>query len=256
MDRDAYVDCLELQGRRLVELAAGADLGRPVPSCPGWSLADLLRHVAYVHTWATGYVANAWTEMVEGDAEAELLAGEAGGEHLVEHAAAAHLALVGALRAAPEDLACWSFLPATSPLLFWARRQAHETAVHRVDAELAVGAQVTAMPAELAVDGLDELLLGFMARRSRRPAPGSAAAGTIALLAADRPDRWRVELSLDGMKTSRWEEEGAAPDLTLRGSASDLYYLMWNRRSPSGLDLTGREELLELWAQQARVRWS
>src|ERR1019366_10224384 len=71
----------------------------------------------------------------------------------------AHAVLVEALVAAPPDLRCWTFLPAPSPLAFWARRQAHETTIHRVDAELASGPVAPVTP-EFAADGLDELLFG------------------------------------------------------------------------------------------------
>jgi uncharacterized protein (TIGR03083 family) len=84
-------------------------------------------------------------------------------------------ALVSGLASADPGMPAWTFLPAPSPLAFWARRQAHETAIHRADAELAAGSRPS-YPAELAADGVDELLTGFTARQGspgqRRPAPG------------------------------------------------------------------------------------
>ena len=74
--------------------------------------------------------------------------------------------LADALAAAPDDLECWTFLPAPSPRAMWARRQAHETAIHRVDAELAAGTPVWRCDAAFAADGVDELLTCFVPRRS------------------------------------------------------------------------------------------
>ena len=77
---------------------------------------------------------------------------------------AGHAALVAALESAPDDLECWSFLPAPSPRAFWARRQAHETAIHRADANAAAGA-TPVFRAAFAADGVEELLFGFGGRR-------------------------------------------------------------------------------------------
>ena len=76
-----------------------------------------------------------------------------------------------ALRSAPADLECWTFLPADSPLAFWARRQAHETTIHRVDVE-SISASLTPLDAQLSADGIDELLFGFASRgRKLRAGP-------------------------------------------------------------------------------------
>ena len=101
-----------------------------------------------------------------------------------------HAGLVSALETAAPDLACWTFLPgAASALAFWARRQVHETTVHRIDVQLAAAAAGDwgsrrpgqpgpggarpardPVPAALAADGIDELLMGF-ARRGARHGP-------------------------------------------------------------------------------------
>ena len=83
---------------------------------------------------------------------------------------------------ADESLSCWTFLPAPSPLAFWTRRQAHETAIHGADADASAG-RASVFPADFAADGVDELLTGFQARHRAgraRPAPRS-------LWRSDRP---------------------------------------------------------------------
>ena len=42
--------------------AAVADAGAAVPTCPGWTVRDLIRHTGGVHRWATGFVADGRTE--------------------------------------------------------------------------------------------------------------------------------------------------------------------------------------------------
>src|SRR5215475_12383653 len=121
-------------------MAVAADRAGPdaaVPSCPGWRVRDLLRHQGYVHRWATSYIAEQHAERVPRLSEPELLAaGPADGE-LLDWFRAGYQTLTQTLRTADPGLQCWSFLPAPSPLAFWARRQAHETAIHRADAEQA-----------------------------------------------------------------------------------------------------------------------
>ena len=109
---------------------------------------------------------------------------------LVEWFRSGHAALVAALAAAPPDLECLTFLRgAPSPLAHWARRQAHETAIHRVDTELAAGSALSPVDAAVAADGVDELLCAFVPRRSTR-------------LRAETPTALRVR-STDGDASTR-----------------------------------------------------
>lgn len=267
----SHVAALEREGGLLVDAARRAGPDAPVPTCPGWRVEDLLAHMGFVHRWAAMYVAGALAEMVPEPPEAEILAGAPAPGTRPTWVAAGHAELVRALRAAPADLECWTFLPAPSPLAMWARRQAHETAVHRVDAELAALAapgsaqgRVTPLDPAFAADGVDELLLGFFGRPGRPPTPGdaqgggdpadrrAAATGTIALVPDDRPERWTVRLTPAGVAPARGLFEH---DVAVRAGAGDLYLLLWHRRSPEGLDVTGPAGRFEaLWGSRG-VTW-
>jgi uncharacterized protein (TIGR03083 family) len=252
METDEYIAVLERDGQLMLSVARTADLHDTVPSCPGWVLRDLLAHIGFVHRWATDYVKEGLIDMVAEPDEAGVLAAAPPDDDLVRWVADGHAGLVSALSSAPADLRCWTFLGAPSPLAFWARRQAHETAVHRVDAELAAGAKPSGIPARFAVDGVDELLLGFLAR------PGSrrytkVGPGTIGLEATDADVSWTVTVSSSGLETKRGVNSG---DLLVRAPAEDLYLLLWARRSPEGLELSGQAELLEDWRRLFRVTWS
>src|SRR5205814_10717487 len=103
-----------------------------------------------------------------------------------------------ALEAADPGMTCWTFLEAPSPLAFWARRQAHETAIHRVDAQqAAAGAGAAVEPAftpQFAADGIDELIMGFLGRDAKRGS-WDGPAGTLTLHADDGAGgsaQWRV----------------------------------------------------------------
>ena len=139
-DVPGYVGGLRRQGEMLASAAQRAGLATAVPSCPGWAVRDLLRHTGYVHRWATGFVAEGLTRL-GGASEEEILSQGPADAQLPGWFGEGHAALVRALVAAPPDLECWTFLAAPSPQAFWARRQAHETAVHREDAEQAARAR-------------------------------------------------------------------------------------------------------------------
>ena len=163
-----HIVSLERDGQLMAAAAQRAGLAAPVPSCPGWQVRDLLRHQGHVHRWAGRFVTERLPDAVPEPSEAEILAADPPDEQLLDWFREGHAALVGALRAALPDLTCWTFLPAPTPLAFWARRQAHETAMHRVDAELAAGGPVTSFDPAFAADGIDELIMGFLGRHERR----------------------------------------------------------------------------------------
>ena len=104
---------------------------------PGRS-GDLLRHTGYIHRWATRHVTECPDHVLDGPPEEEILRGGAPDPELLGWFRAGHAALVETLTTADPALECATFMAAPSSLAFWARRQAHETAIHRADAESAV----------------------------------------------------------------------------------------------------------------------
>src|SRR5579871_6969076 len=160
MEIAAHIAALRREGELLAASAAAVHLDMPTPTCPEWQMRDLLRHVGDVHRWAALYVGQRRTQPMDEEEEAAFLGHWPADDALIDWFRAGHAALVHTLATAPPDLTCWTFLPAPSPLAFWARRQAHETAIHRVDAQSPAGA-VTALRPEVAADGIDELVTGF-----------------------------------------------------------------------------------------------
>ncbi|MCM2415712.1 maleylpyruvate isomerase family mycothiol-dependent enzyme [Streptomyces sp. RKAG290] len=251
MEIAEYIKTLSAEGRLLARAAEEAGTGAPVPTCPEWQVRDLLRHVAMVHTWAAAFVTEGHTSYVPDAGEPDL-----DGPALLARFREGHRLLVAALDGAPADVDCWSFFPAPSPLAFWARRQAHETTVHRVDAESARGGALSPVAAAHAVDGIDELLRGFHARpksRVRTEVPR-----TVRIRATDTAAAWTVRLSAEQPQVVR--EDGAAgpapADCELSATAQDLYLALWNRRPLSDLTVSGDPELARLWRENSAVSWS
>jgi len=259
MEVAEYIDALDCEGALLAAAAERAGLLAAVPTCPGWRVRDLLRHQGHVHRWAGRFVAEALATSVPEPGEAEVLAGGPPDRELLGWFRAGHTALVEALRAAPADLECWTFLPAPSPRAFWARRQAHETAIHRVDAELAAGDVVTQVAADFAASGVDELIMGFFGRDQRRLSAEQRTGRhpSVRVRATDVTAEWLVTLTEDGARAASVRRGGGDADCRLEGPAAGLYLLLWNRIDPVAGQVTvgGDPAVLESWRAGMRVTW-
>jgi uncharacterized protein (TIGR03083 family) len=250
VEPDEHIAALDADGTLLAAAAERTGLDAPVPGCPQWQVRELLRHTGYVHRWAAGYVANGYEEEVGRHSESELLAAGPGDAELLGWFRDGHAALARTLRSAGPELTCWTFLDAPSPLAFWARRQAHETAIHRADAESAAG-EVTPFPAAFAADGIDELLVCFASRRGVR-----GPARRLLVRATDTGDEWLAEVG-DGITAHRAVRSAGDADCVVAGTACDLYLLLWNRVPIGGpVTVTGDPELLRSWQAQVKVRWA
>lgn len=249
MEVAAHIDALEVAGARLVEAARAAGPHAAVPTCPGWRVRDLLAHTGFVHRWAATHVRTALADMCEEPDEAQILRSAPADDERVRWVADGHGALVAALRGAPPDLACWTFLAAPSPLAMWARRQAHETAVHAVDAELAAGRPGGPFDPRFAADGIDELLFSIYGRARPSAARGDAVVG---LEATDLPAAWTVWVSADGLEA---QAGIGAFDVGVRAPASDLYLFLWRRWGAAGLEISGAATALEHLGARRGVTW-
>jgi uncharacterized protein (TIGR03083 family) len=117
---------------------------------------------------------------------------------------------------------------------FWARRMAHETAVHRVDAELAVGTPNPAVDPELAVDGIDEIL-DLMLAGDWSDDPHQASTGQRVEIAS--PGRsWLVGLETAEVTVSR---ERGRWDARIEGDPSSVLLWLWGRAPDERIERSG-----------------
>jgi uncharacterized protein (TIGR03083 family) len=249
MDPDLdFSECME--GIRdalsaFVSHARKAGLEAPVPTAPEWTVRDLVVHQGMVHRWATGHVLGK-----DSDPEALHAEGMASSDPVIWlHDGG--LDLIRALQGAPADLEAMVFLNnAPAPRQFWARRQCHETTIHSVDAQAAqLGrfprAADTEITRQIALDGIDELLNGFLSRnrsslRSEKPL-------RLAIKPNDVGRSWLVRIS--GEPPVVEQDGNGHADLTLEGPAEALYLALWNRTD----ELAG--EAYDFWRRTARVSW-
>jgi uncharacterized protein (TIGR03083 family) len=241
-----HLDGLREAMLAFVRYADRAGLAAPVPTCPEWTVRGLVAHQGMVHRWAA---ANLRGERA--DADALERAGLTDPDPL-EWLADGAIELVSSWTKAPVDVRTVVYLndaPAAKP--FWARRQCHETTIHAVDALAAwLGrpprAEEVWVDAELAADGIDELLCGFHTRNRSRLRTDEP--GTLVVAPDDSEDWWEVRLSPQPAVSARRTGTPADGDWTLTGPAAELYLRLWNRAAePVGVPG---------WAAATRVTWS
>ncbi len=256
MDVSDYIDFVRSEGELFASAAEQGDLSVDIPPCPGWDMRELVRHLGFIHLWAAGNVACPKPDFLDVDDLPDLA------DHWPDLATKwpedADLVpwyrdtlanLVRVLESAPADLECFTFLPATSPLTMWARRQASEIAIHRFDAEVSRGITSHFDP-QFAADVLDELLSGFAVR------PKEIAVDVEQVIhahAQDLDEHWYLTIGHGGIETAR---HGTDANLTATGTAAELYVLFWNRAPNSSVDLAGDTALMDLWHETCRIRWS
>jgi uncharacterized protein (TIGR03083 family) len=234
-----------------------ADLTVAVPSCPGWNVGQLARHLGGAQRWATGVVRSRAAEPVpEPDDVRELSAYAAEdpavvGPWLAEGATA----LADALLAAGPDAPLWTPVPGGSAR-FYARRFTHETALHRADAILALNEPYT-LDQDVALDAVDEwmalgsLPMHFEVHPQMRELLG--AGRTLHFHATDTPPEaaaeWVVDLTGDAITWRRAHEKAA---VAVRGPLTELVLLIYKRRPAHGpgIEVLGDAGLLDFWLER------
>lgn len=255
MDLNGYLAVLAAEAAALAAAADEAGLDAAVPTCPGWTVSDLVLHLGEVHRWATAAVAGRVTKL--GDVPADFRGELPGRADTIAWFRAGAAALCDTLAHADPDVEYAAFLsdPPTPRLLFWARRQTMETSMHRVDAESAVDRR-TPFSQEVAIDGIDEFLTGFLPR-ARSPLHSDEPL-TLRFAPDYSVRRWTVSIGPDAPSTQRstTDDEPLEPaGCTIGGSASDIYLALWNRGSLEALQIDGDCAAMDMLRDSIKIRW-
>ena len=230
---DVYLDTLRREGDALLASASETPPGTAVPSCPDWSVADLV--------WHTGEVHHFWARIAEDRPDDPRTVAEPPrppDDQVREWAAAELDELERVLRTTDPVAPCWTWAGPQS--VSWiVRRMAQETAVHRWDAEAAAGTPASIDPA-LAIDGIEEFFEFFRGDTT-------SLAGTVHLHATDIDGEWLIALADGKIAVERGHAKG---DTAIRGTASDLLLALW-RRTPLGrLEVFGDAELAQRFVDE------
>jgi uncharacterized protein (TIGR03083 family) len=219
-----YVEVVAAEGSALVSAVAQGPLDSIVPTCPGWDLRMLAAHIATTWTWSAAIV----RERLQAPAPYDMP--ELTDDKVLAYLEGSLATVIDALGSCPRDTEVWGFGPHPRTAAFWNRRQAMETAVHRVDAELAIGepADVTA---PISADGIGEYIDVTIPRMHYKKDPPP---GQMKLTATDTGDVWTYGSPDGGVGT-------------LTGRAEDLFLVLWGRRGEDAVQSGGDPAILAGW---------
>jgi uncharacterized protein (TIGR03083 family) len=250
--RDQYFAEISGSAARLADIMCTSDPGLQVPTCPDWTLRQLATHIGRVHRWAAHIVTTRAADYVPFGSVADARYPATPAERAAWLRAGADRVIEAITDAG--DASVWAF-GRLAPAGFWARRQSHETMVHRADAELAVGRDVV-LDADLAADGIDEWL--GMATRSRRPADEPAqlppgASLRLQVTGADEAPGWLITATPAGLALQRADQSTASAerdaDITVLGPAGPMLLVLVRRLPPDhpAMTVAGDRGLLGGW---------
>jgi uncharacterized protein (TIGR03083 family) len=230
MHHGEYCDALEREAARFVSAAGAADPATPLPTCPEWTLSDLVAHVGFLYRWSRHHVlSRARTRVAPADVGGQPAAGD------VEWVAAGVPPMLDTFRTHDPDDRVWGW-GADRHARFWPRRMLFETVIHRADAEVGRGVSPE-VDTDLAVDGIDELLANFAHAGYFAPGLAELRGGgeSLGLVAEDAGESWRLRLVDAGYA---WDWGPAGKTATVRGTAADLLLLVYGRAALDGTRFT------------------
>ncbi|MDN5796571.1 MAG: maleylpyruvate isomerase family mycothiol-dependent enzyme [Intrasporangium sp.] len=250
-----FVDHLRQESARFRAVLAEADPALRVPTCPDWRVDDLLWHLGEVQ-WFWGEIAQ---RRATSDSDVERLEAakhprpvdRSGLLDLFDHSSER---LARVLAATPPETELWMWAEDHSAA-YIARRQAHEALIHRIDAELTVGAERAPVDCRLAADGVDEAL---RVMRGYEPEPGLSATPTgppVTIALVDGFHTWTVTparvtgTDSDGdtwdVQRLLGQDESASGSAAVSGRAADLDCWLWNRPAVGEISRTGDPAALQ-----------
>ena len=242
---ERYYAEIEASTETLAGLVHGADLTRQVPTCPDWTLRQLATHVGRAHRWAAEIVGTRSAEFIPFRQVPDGRIPDDPALHAPWLRAGA-ARVVGAVREAGGDQV-WTF-DGLRPASFWARRMAHETAVHRADAEITVGREPEFEP-DLAADAIDEWL-GYMSgigsSDSRVDALPDGAVLHVHVTDEGVRGEWLVRREGSAVTVEPGHGKG---DVAVRGPAGRLLLVLLRRVPPDDpqVEVLGDASLLTGW---------
>ena len=249
MDTSAYVTAVVEQTSAVVELVHGASASAPVPTCPKWTLADLVDHVGGTQRMVAMLVGERMTE--PSGAYARYVPGPADPGQWRAWLTDGADKVVQAFASVADDTPVWDPSGDSAGVPFWSRRLFGEICVHGADAAAAVGARYELAP-ERAVGAIDDWLATMTSSGywENRPDFADAMRGngeTVHFHATDAPGEWVARREPDRVVLERTHLKA---DVAVRGPATELLLVLSRRRpmdaAPS-LDVLGDRPLFDHW---------
>ena len=245
--KEFWLESLRREGNTFLANAAEADVTVPVPSCPGWTVLNLLHHVGGIYRYVQGHVVRGVTTRPEADFRDKLVNQDLPPAHeavawLGEQLNGVHTLL----NSLDQHLPAWNWAPQAKVVAFWPRRLSHETAVHRWDVQMALHGLAEPIEQRLAADGVAEVLDSWLPA-GRRKGPTDRY-GVVHLAATDVGQEWFIRLRGEGIAlldtATILDDTDPNEQAVAAGTASDLQLALMGRVGFDVLDVAGDESLL------------
>ncbi|MER7893636.1 maleylpyruvate isomerase family mycothiol-dependent enzyme [Micromonospora sp. NPDC094482] len=241
--KDFWIGALRAEGPSFAAAVAEAPAETPVLSCPGWTVADLTLHLGSCYHWVSSFAGSGSTTA---PAKRPEPVDPGPGVTPLEYWQRGYDQLMALFEGLDPEAPAWNWAPQPKRAGFWPRRMAHETAVHRWDAQLAIAAGEP-IEAKLAADGVSEVLDTWLPA-GRRRAEGQWH-GVVQLAAVDAAQSWYLRLRGEGVALldtdTILDHDDHHARAQVTGTASDLLLALWGRISFDTLDITGDPTLLD-----------
>ncbi len=246
MDRATTLTLLESNAHRFMSIVSdpNVDVTAPVPSCPDWTLNDLADHLGRLYGWVAAILDND----PDGPPTHEMVRRRDQDVASAEWVAANFGDLRDRLDRIPEEELRWNFIAKTrAPVAFWWRRQLHETAIHRVDAELSAAHPPSDLAPEAAVDGIDEVLEMLAMKEIAWDEIQLGDSLSLHLHATDvEGAEWTIDTGRAAFARAHLKS-----DVALRGPSWALDRWLWTRLpgdpGDQGLEIFGDATAAEAW---------
>lgn len=261
MGHPRLLEVLEREAELLASTARDAPREARVPGCPGLTLGETLRHVGSVYRLVGAWLADEHRprrrpEVWQREPEQ--------GQDLEDYLRAGIEALLGPLREVPPEEICTTWWPEDPTCGFWRRRMVHETTVHRVDVQGAAGLDVDPVPADIAVDGIDEVLTLWFERRLELLGVTGTRQARVAVRCGETQWLTATGGTVHHSTRTPWPARGACGegasaaaddtgdgeslDAVVSANADQLYLWLWGRLPPNAVTRSGDEEAIaQLW---------
>lgn len=240
--KEFWLDALRREGATFRAAIDPGQLAAPVPSCPEWTLQDLAEHLGTVYRVQHSRIIRGVTSKPPEPYSEEL--NRPAGRDLLEWWDESFALITAELERQQPDAPAWNWSVQPPKAIFWHRRIAHETAIHRWDAQVSVSIP-DPLDTALAVDGIDEVLDSWLPG-GRRKGPVDRT-GVVRLEATDAEARWAVRIREAGitlLDTDIWFDDEPDAQAAAIGTASDLELALYGRVPLTVLTLQGDPDLV------------
>lgn len=237
LSREQYLNHLNADYQLLASAIPEAPVD--VPSCPGWTTKDLAKHMAHV------YLGQAYVVETGSQAEnKEHLAPYPRTDDFLEFMSWGFAAITKTLDINRPERPTWSWHHSDFSVDFWFRRMAHETVIHRIDAQQAVGS-VTPIDEALALDGVDEVL-DFLPLMGSWPEVPNVDFGIVSIVASTKNGSkvWDLNFTDQATTVSAIDKANVSARLVISGDAEAMDLYLWGRIDSSDprISITGEGE--------------